>query len=69
MIVIEDNWVGVDPNILQSLCTKFTKSLDGNGLGLYISKNFVEAHDGKIWAENKVNQKGAEFSASMPFYG
>lgn len=69
LIVIEDNGVGVDPNILQSLCTKFTKSLDGNGLGLYISKKFVEAHDGKIWAENKVNQKGAEFSASIPFYG
>lgn len=69
LIVIEDNGVGVYPNILQSLFTKFTKSLDGNSLGLYLSKKIVEGHDGKIWAENKVTQKGAKFNVSLPFYG
>jgi len=28
------------------------KSFSGNGLGLYISKNIIEDHGGKIWAQN-----------------
>ena len=50
------------------LFTKFaSKSFQGTGLGLYISKNIVEAHDGKMWAENKEDGKdGAAFSFSLP---
>lgn len=44
-----------------------TKSLSGFGLGLYISKGIVEAHDGKIWAENNRDGKGAMFSFSIPW--
>ena len=48
--------------------TKFaTKSeFGGTGLGLFISKSIVEAHGGKIWAENNPNEKGATFSFSLP---
>jgi len=35
-------------------------------LGLFISKSIVEAHDGKIWAENNADGKGAKFSFSLP---
>jgi signal transduction histidine kinase len=35
-------------------------------LGLFISKNIVEAHGGKIWAENNQNENGASFSFSLP---
>jgi signal transduction histidine kinase len=35
-------------------------------LGLFISKNIIEAHGGKIWAENNSNGKGAAFSFSLP---
>jgi signal transduction histidine kinase len=35
-------------------------------LGLYISKGIVEAHGGKIWAENNIDDKGATFAFSLP---
>jgi two-component system, OmpR family, sensor histidine kinase VicK len=49
------------------LFTKFaTRSDAGTGLGLYISKNIVEAHGGRIWAETKIDGRGAMFSFSLP---
>jgi signal transduction histidine kinase len=50
------------------LFSKFaTKSFDGTGLGLYISKSIVEAHGGGMWAENNKNgEKGAAFYFSLP---
>ncbi|MGI8832974.1 MAG: ATP-binding protein, partial [Nitrososphaeraceae archaeon] len=44
-----------------------TKSDEGGtGLGLFISKNIIEALGGKIWAENNSGGKGATFSFSLP---
>jgi signal transduction histidine kinase len=65
---IRDNGQGIDLEILPRLFTKFaTKSeLGGTGLGLFISKSIVEAHGGKIWAENNTDGKGATFSFSLP---
>ena len=36
------------------------------GLGLFISRNIVEAHGGKIWVENNKNGKGVTFYFSLP---
>ena len=67
LISISDNGKGIDPEVMPRLFTRFaTKSFDGTGLGLYISKNIVEAHGGKIWAENNSDGKGAIFSFSLP---
>jgi len=53
--------------MMPRLFTKFaTGSNAGTGLGLYISKSIIEAHGGKIWAENNPDRRGATFSFSLP---
>ena len=68
VITVKDNGAGIDKDILPLLFTKFaSKSFQGTGLGLYISKNIVEAHGGKIWAKNNEDgNRGAIFSFSIP---
>jgi signal transduction histidine kinase len=68
IISVNDTGPGVDPEIVPNLFTKFvTKSFTGTGLGLYISKAIVEAHGGRIWAENNSNgSTGARFSFTLP---
>ena len=67
IISIRDRGVGIGPDIQDRLFSKFvTKSETGTGLGLYISKGIVEAHGGRIWAENNAEGKGATFYFSLP---
>jgi two-component system sensor histidine kinase VicK len=67
IVSVKDTGQGIDPEILQKLFTKFaTKSHTGTGLGLFISKSIVEAHGGRIWAENNKDGKGATFYFSLP---
>ena len=67
IINVCDTGSGVDPEIMPRLFTKFSsKSFSGTGLGLYICKNIVEAHGGRIWAENNKDGKGATFSFTLP---
>jgi signal transduction histidine kinase len=67
IVSIIDNGKGIDPEVMPRLFTRFaTKSFDGTGLGLYICKNIIEDHSGKIWAENNKEGKGATFSFSLP---
>jgi hypothetical protein len=66
-ITVKDSGKGIDLEMMPRLFTKFaTKSQHGIGLGLYISKSIIEAHGGKIWAENNTNEKGANFSFTLP---
>jgi two-component system sensor histidine kinase VicK len=66
-VTIKDSGPGIDPEIIPHLFSKFkTKSDKGLGLGLYISKNIVEAHGGKIEAHNNPNSKGATFIVTLP---
>jgi signal transduction histidine kinase len=61
-IAIKDTGKGIDLKIMPRLFTKFaTKSENGIGLGLYISKSIIEAHGGKIWANNNTDSSGATF--------
>ncbi|HYX57322.1 MAG TPA: sensor histidine kinase [Nitrososphaeraceae archaeon] len=68
MVTVKDSGVGIDPQILPQLFSKFvSKSFKGTGLGLFISKSIVEVHGGKIWAENNFNgEKGATFYFTLP---
>lgn len=67
-ISVKDTGIGINPAIFPRLFTKFgTQSETGTGLGLYISKSIVEAHGGKIWAENNPDGKGATFTFTLPF--
>ena len=67
IVSVCDSGSGVDPEIMPKLFTKFSsKSFSGTGLGLYICKNIIEAHGGRIWAENNNHAKGATFSFTLP---
>src|SRR5215216_575210 len=75
VIAVKDTGTGIDPELMPRLFTKFaTKSYQGTGLGLYISKSIIEAHGGKMWAENNSDEgsdsetkhKGATFYFTLP---
>lgn len=67
IVRVKDTGIGIAEDIIPKLFSKFvTKSEKGTGLGLYICKGIIEAHGGKIWAENNKEEKGATFSFSLP---
>jgi two-component system sensor histidine kinase VicK len=72
IIAVKDTGTGIDPELMPRLFTKFaTKSYQGTGLGLFIAKSIVEAHGGKMWAENNKDSsnrkhKGAIFYFTLP---
>ena len=68
VVNVRDSGQGIDHEILSRLFTKFATRSEtgGTGLGLFISKSIIEAHGGKIWAENSTDGKGATFSFSLP---
>jgi two-component system, OmpR family, sensor histidine kinase VicK len=73
IVSIKDTGGGIEADIIPILFTKFaTKSQHGTGLGLYISKSIIEAHGGRIWAQNNNDmvddgeKKGATFSFTLP---
>ena len=68
VVTIMDTGSGITPETMQKLFSKFvTTSSHGTGLGLFISKGIIEAHGGRIWAENNSNGVGSSFSFSLPF--
>jgi signal transduction histidine kinase len=73
LVSVKDTGTGIDPEIVPQLFSKFvTKSFQGTGLGLFISKGIIEAHGGKIWAVSNNNiiandrEKGATFFFTLP---
>ena len=66
-VSVKDTGEGISEEILPNLFSKFkTYSNTGTGLGLYICKNIIESHGGKIWAENNYDGKGATFRFTLP---
>src|SRR3712207_1974445 len=67
IVMVKDSGSGIDPEILPKLFEKFvSKSEKGTGLGLFVSKNIIQAHGGRIWAENNPDGIGATFAFSIP---
>ena len=73
LVSIKDTGTGIYPEILPKLFEKFaTKSTiaGGTGLGLFISKNIIEKHGGRIWATNNDEENkegmGSTFTFSLP---
>jgi len=67
IVSISDSGKGINSEVMNHLFEKFiSRSDSGTGLGLYISKNIIEAHRGKIWASNNQNGIGSTFSFSIP---
>jgi signal transduction histidine kinase len=68
IVSVKDTGNGISNEILPKLFSKFTtgSSSSGTGLGLYICKNIIQAHDGKIWAENEPDGNGATFRFALP---
>lgn len=67
VITVKDTGTGIDSEIFPRLFSMFvSKSYEDTGLGLFISKSIVEAHGGRMWAENNKQGKGASFSFKIP---
>jgi signal transduction histidine kinase len=71
VVTVKDTGEGIDPEIMPRLFEKFaSKSFEGTGLGLFICKSIIEAHNGRIWAENnndvEKKARGATFCFSLP---
>jgi two-component system phosphate regulon sensor histidine kinase PhoR len=70
---VTDQGIGMSQKALQHLFERFYRAEDklargGTGLGLYITKQIIEAHGGRIWVESKLNE-GSTFSFNLPFNG
>lgn len=72
-IEIKDTGVGIPAKVLPTLFAKFVRASNANevnvmgtGLGLYVAKQFVEAHGGKVWAESEGQDKGSTFIVEFP---
>jgi len=72
---IQDNGIGLTEKEINSIFKKFEKydiGVDnyprgkGTGLGLFISKGIVEAHNGNIWASSEGKRKGSKFTFYLP---
>ena len=75
-ITIKDTGVGLTEKEMEKIFKKFGKierygkqldvDIEGSGLGLYISKEIIELHDGQIWVESEGRNKGATFIVKLP---
>lgn len=71
IVGIKDTGQGIAPELLSNLFTKFgvgnaSDARSGSGLGLFIAKGIIDAHRGKLWAENNKDGSGATFTFTIP---
>lgn len=73
LLSIRDTGIGIEPATLPKLFQKFTRAEDakqtnvgGTGLGLYVARELVDAHGGRIWAESAGKSQGSIFFIELP---
>ncbi len=73
-VVVSDTGIGMKPEDRARLFEKFVRSSEtskidvaGTGLGLFVSRNFVESHGGRIFAESDGPGQGSRFIVELPF--
>lgn len=73
LIEIKDTGEGMIKDEIKKLFDTFSRGgagkknwIQGAGLGLYIARQFVEMHDGKVWAESEGEGKGSQFYIKLP---
>jgi two-component system sensor histidine kinase VicK len=68
VVTVTDTGCGIDPAVMPNIFEKFvTRSDKGTGLGLFVSKSIIEAHQGRIWVQNNTEgQRGATFCFTLP---
>jgi signal transduction histidine kinase len=65
-VLISDSGPGIPSDQLDQVFERFfTTKNQGMGMGLSIARSIVEAHGGRVWAENRING-GAVFRLSLP---
>ena len=72
---VKDTGIGIPKDQQRRIFERFfrgsnaiRKETEGSGLGLYISKNIIEAHEGRLWFESEEG-KGSTFIFSLPVVG
>ena len=71
-VSVEDTGIGIAPKEMSKVFTKFFRSprvvkkeTTGTGLGLYLAKNIIQRHGGKIWVKSELN-RGSTFTFTLP---
>jgi CheY-like chemotaxis protein len=69
VVSVRDQGSGINKELRRKLFEKFaTGSYGGTGLGLFISKNIIESHGGKLWFEDNQDGKGVTFYFTLPLF-
>ncbi len=71
-LTVKDTGIGIAPEVMPKLFKKFSRAeeagkvnIRGTGLGLFVAKQIVEAHQGRIWAESAGEGKGSAFVVEL----
>jgi signal transduction histidine kinase len=72
VLSVHDHGIGIAKDKLDKIFNRFERAVErsevsGLGLGLFISKQIVGAHKGKIWAESEL-EKGSNFYVELPIF-
>ena len=74
-IRVADTGIGIKPQDLERIFNPFeqadgsmTRNYEGSGLGLTLTRRFVEMHGGRVWAESGGENHGSVFHVVLPLY-